>query len=377
MSYSTSGPVETILRKEDTVDPVAGNDNTQGYSIKSRWINTSSNEEWVCTDASTGAALWELTTGGGGDVVGPGVAVWHDVAKFNGTTGKLIQTSTLNVNTAGQVIFSGTTPSLDINERGTAPVNTGGRGKIWVKDDAPTTPMFTDDDTGDYDLMKASTAPGNNYIIMGTSVGSGADIKSASTFNYSAGSLNMTYATGSRIRMKEAATAVTTPSAGEGLWWVRDDAPTTPHFTDDDDVDHNLNRPTPTTLASNALIDVDATEVVIGGAYLDGSTGGTYSWEILGTLIDGGTGTPTDVDVRLYDMGPDGTPAAGILRSTLTISTADSLDRVSLALTPASSPGVDTDTFHDSAHMYEVRAYLNATGGIHSASILNVKFVEA
>lgn len=47
-----------------TTDPTISDDDTQGYVIGSRWINTSTDNEFVCTDNSTGAAVWEGTTGG-------------------------------------------------------------------------------------------------------------------------------------------------------------------------------------------------------------------------------------------------------------------------------------------------------------------------
>jgi hypothetical protein len=131
------------------------------------------------------------------------------------------------------------------------------------------------------------------------------------------------------------------------------------------------------TLANNVLVDSDKTEIVIGGAYIDGSTGGTYSWEILGTYNNNGGAGNQDIEIRLYDRGPDGTPVAGVLRSVLEIISLDTLDRVSLTLTASASPGVDTDTIYNTARMYEVRAYLDATGGVDTAKILSVAFVEA
>ena len=131
------------------------------------------------------------------------------------------------------------------------------------------------------------------------------------------------------------------------------------------------------TLANNVLVDSDKTEIVIGGAYIDGSTGGTYSWEILGTYNDNGGAGNQDIEIRLYDRGPDGTPVAGVLRSVLEVVSLDTLDRVSLTLTASGSPGVDTDTIYNTARMYEVRAYLDATGGVDTAKILSVAFVEA
>jgi len=43
--------------------PVAGNDNTQGYAVGSRWIDTSNpKSEYVCVDSTTAAAIWIETT---------------------------------------------------------------------------------------------------------------------------------------------------------------------------------------------------------------------------------------------------------------------------------------------------------------------------
>lgn len=130
------------------------------------------------------------------------------------------------------------------------------------------------------------------------------------------------------------------------------------------------------TLASNVVADLDATEIVVGGAYIDGSTGGTYSWEMLGTYNDnGGTGNQ-DIELRLYDRGPDGTPVAGVLRSVLEITSLDTLDRVTQTLTASASPGVDTDTIYNTARMYEVRAYIDAAGAVDTARILSCVFIE-
>jgi hypothetical protein len=45
-----------------TTDPLASSDNTLGYSVGSRWINTTSGNEYVCTSAATGAAVWGRTS---------------------------------------------------------------------------------------------------------------------------------------------------------------------------------------------------------------------------------------------------------------------------------------------------------------------------
>ena len=51
-------------------DPVSSSDSLSGYSIGSRWYNTSSQEEFVCLDATPTAAIWTSTTSGNGLVSG-------------------------------------------------------------------------------------------------------------------------------------------------------------------------------------------------------------------------------------------------------------------------------------------------------------------
>lgn len=48
------------------VAPAASNDDSEGYEVQSRWTDTALSKEYVCVDATTGAAVWVETTGGGG-----------------------------------------------------------------------------------------------------------------------------------------------------------------------------------------------------------------------------------------------------------------------------------------------------------------------
>ena len=45
-----------------TADPVAGDDSVDGYTIGSRWVNVTLDKEFVCLDASVGAAVWTQTS---------------------------------------------------------------------------------------------------------------------------------------------------------------------------------------------------------------------------------------------------------------------------------------------------------------------------
>lgn len=54
---ATNAPDQTT-----TTDPTADDDTSQGYQIGSRWVNTATQHEWVCLDATEGAARWRNTT---------------------------------------------------------------------------------------------------------------------------------------------------------------------------------------------------------------------------------------------------------------------------------------------------------------------------
>ena len=50
-----------------SIAPTVNDDIDLGYSVGSRWLNISTDNEWVCTDNTDGAAVWVETSGGGGD----------------------------------------------------------------------------------------------------------------------------------------------------------------------------------------------------------------------------------------------------------------------------------------------------------------------
>ncbi len=60
------GNVENLkVNLTATADPTANDDNTQGYAVGSRWVNVSTDKEYVCVDGSAGAAVWTETTATG------------------------------------------------------------------------------------------------------------------------------------------------------------------------------------------------------------------------------------------------------------------------------------------------------------------------
>ncbi len=61
------GNAENLKVKLDATDvPGVNDDSGSGYAVGSRWIDTTNDKEYVCLDASSGAAVWTETTGAGG-----------------------------------------------------------------------------------------------------------------------------------------------------------------------------------------------------------------------------------------------------------------------------------------------------------------------
>ncbi len=56
------GDVENTKVNSSSSNPSGNDDSSAGYSIGSRWVNTNTNREFVCTDASVGSASWVETT---------------------------------------------------------------------------------------------------------------------------------------------------------------------------------------------------------------------------------------------------------------------------------------------------------------------------
>lgn len=67
-SAGTTSPLVALNKWDATAAPGTGDDEGDGYQVGSRWIDVTNDKEYVCLDASTGAAVWTETTqsGGGG-----------------------------------------------------------------------------------------------------------------------------------------------------------------------------------------------------------------------------------------------------------------------------------------------------------------------
>lgn len=82
-------PRGPLHRYDATSNPGTGDDSADGYSIGSLWHNVTADTMYVCLDATVGAAVWKLATGGGvtvKEVDGtPSVANVTEIRVTNGT----------------------------------------------------------------------------------------------------------------------------------------------------------------------------------------------------------------------------------------------------------------------------------------------------
>lgn len=57
----------------------------------------------VLTDDGSGNGTWQAAAGGSGDVVGPASSTDNAIARYNGTTGKIVQNSSATISDTGEI----------------------------------------------------------------------------------------------------------------------------------------------------------------------------------------------------------------------------------------------------------------------------------
>jgi len=143
-----------------TTDPAVGNDDSEGYDSGSLWVNTTTNTLFACSDASTGAAVWQPASGPSTPPVLTGVGT----PTFTSTS----------PTSAGQLYIDTAANAVYIADRVTpAP------GDFYqIGAPAPVASVFTRTgavaaQSGDYNAGQVSYAPGGNVYITGTDVQTG------------------------------------------------------------------------------------------------------------------------------------------------------------------------------------------------------------
>lgn len=125
-----------------------------------------------------------------------------------------------------------------------------------------------------------------------------------------------------------------------------------------------------------AQLDV---EVVMGSVVLDGEDLAHLLPHLraVGIYNLNGGAAQGDLRIRMYDMGPPGTPLLPPeLRSTVAVGNADdgNIVKAQQLLTVSASPGIDADVVHNSLRTYEFRVILDgapvgATAIVHWSGV--------
>ena len=243
----------------------------------------------------------EAGIGGAGDVIGPASSSDNAIVRYDGTTGKIIQDSSVSITNAGNVELGSTgtkvnwsvdtflqggtgvddtilsaaqdliikadeevviraeagdvtiepgniekasfqsSGGLKLKEQALQPPTGAGEGSIWVKNESPSSLYFTDESGNDWLINKETgdvtgpvTSANNSIAIFSDTTGKIiADSEVLISSGNKISNLNS-------LSFLETTSSSITGVGGTGTFWVRNDSSTSPMFTDDSNVDHNL-----------------------------------------------------------------------------------------------------------------------------------------
>lgn len=113
-----------------TVDPTVTDDEDAGYSINSFWMNTTSQDLFVCYAATSGAAVWGSVSGGAGATV----IIFSYGGKFNTPGRKAVVNGPAS---------SASTTALNESSEVTSPAGVSTVAFVWHAADADATTVFT------------------------------------------------------------------------------------------------------------------------------------------------------------------------------------------------------------------------------------------
>lgn len=137
-----------------TTAPTASDDNTAGYAIGSRWLDTTNSKEWVALSVGTGTASWlDLTAGGGG---GAPTTVDYLVG-------------TADAGLSAEIVV-GTTPGGEL----------AGGGSTWAS------PVIASSHSGSAHHAQTHVLDGADHTVSGLTIGHTLQALTATTFGFAA-----------------------------------------------------------------------------------------------------------------------------------------------------------------------------------------------
>ena len=305
------------------IDEAADHASTPGAGKGYIWCKNTSPSTLIFTDdAGTDTTL----SSGSGDVSGPGSSVDNEVARFDSTTGKVLQAGTNvtlddsdNVGGVGNLSLDGDVVFTERADHASTPG--AGEGYLWVKNSAPSALYFTDDTGTDTDLTASASGdvsgPGSGTdeaLVRMDGTGGKTIQNSGVTLDDSANMAGIAnVALTGDIILDERADHASTPGAGKGYIWVKSDTPSSLIFTDDAGTDTDLTASGsgdvtgPGSSTDNEIVRFDSTtgKVIQAGATATIDDSGNFA--SVGTVnthtIPGGTGTFALTSNTLGDFG--------------------------------------------------------------------------
>ena len=110
-----------------TTNPTITNDTGSGYAVGSVWINTSTDECFVCTDATAGAAIWQKTVFVYANAIKPAITNTIDIGTSSLKYKDLYIDGTAyidDLNIINQTTFAGLVVAGSLTATGTVTINT-------------------------------------------------------------------------------------------------------------------------------------------------------------------------------------------------------------------------------------------------------------
>lgn len=109
----TAAFIVLVDKHDATTAPGTSNDNTEGYAVGSTWIDVTGDAEYVCVDASTGAAVWQARGAPTALTAASAPGTDNILVKTDGT-GRAMQATGVSVDDSNNVTGLGTLNSARI-----------------------------------------------------------------------------------------------------------------------------------------------------------------------------------------------------------------------------------------------------------------------
>jgi len=94
---------DTKVKLDATAAPTATDDSAAGYTVGSRWINTTTDKEYVCLDSTATSAVWTETTQAGG------ASSYYQTVLFSDGTNPWTESASVTYKLMGCIMYPGST----------------------------------------------------------------------------------------------------------------------------------------------------------------------------------------------------------------------------------------------------------------------------